>query len=467
MSDKVGADDAVAAGLQIDHLPRAEAPEPHCTDLGNSERFVRQHGADVRYCWPWKTWLQWTGTKWERDPGDGIRERAKATARRLYQDAALREDPHERKALAAWAQKSEADHVQRAMIEMAKSAISIRPHQFDADPWLLNVANGTLDLRAGELHAHRRGDWITKQCPTPYDPRAACPKFLAFLDLIFHGDVVLIAWLQALLGSGLVGQAIDQILPIFWGSGANGKSTLVQAVADVLGEDYALDTPISTFLVKRDGIPNDLARLAGARLVIGSESEDGRRLNESLVKQLTGGDTITARFLNEEWFSFKPTFTLLMTTNHKPEIRGTDLAIWRRLRLVPFTVTIPLSEQDEQFPERVLLPEAPGILGWLVAGCRRWQREGLKAVPESVTAATDEYRMESDLLGDFLEEKTVRGQDCFASTTSLYDVYLQFCEATKEKRPIGKIDFTRRLGGYGFRSDKVGGIRGWWGLEIR
>ena len=467
MSGKVGADDAIEAGVPIEELLRGEAPEPHCTDLGNSERFVRQHGADVRYCWPWKSWFQWNGTRWERDHGDGVRERAKATARRLYQEAARLEDPRERKALAAWAAKTEHEKVQRAMLALAQSAVPVRPEQIDSDPWLFNVPNGTLDLRTTERHDHRRRDFITKICPTPYDPSATCPRFLAFLAATFKGDTELIAWLQMLLGSGLAGKAIDQILTIFWGMGANGKSTLVEAIAQVLGEDYALRAPVSTFMAKRDGIPNDLARLAGARLVVASESGNGRRLDEALVKQLTGGDKITARFLHQEFFSFTPTFTVILTTNHKPEIRGTEHAIWRRMRLVPFTVTVPEADQDEKFLERVLLPEAPGILAWLVAGCRRWQRDGLKAVPGAVKAATSEYRAEADLLTDFLEEKATLGKDMFASSGLLYDAYMTFCSETKDKHPMSKDEFLKRLGDRGFRKDKVGGIRGWWGLTPR
>jgi putative DNA primase/helicase len=466
VSGKVGADDALAAGVDVEGLPRAEAPAPHCTDLGNSERFVRQHGADVRYCWLWKSWLQWTGIRWERDPGDGVRERAKTTARRLYKEAARLEDTQERKTLAAWATRTEQEKLQRAMLSLARSAVPVLPAQLDADPWLFNVPNGTLDLRTGELREHRRSDFITRLCPTRYDRATACPAFEAFLRKIFANDVPLLAWLQRLLGSGLVGQAPDQILTILWGAGANGKSTLVQTVTRVLGEDYAVEAPVSTFVAKRDGVPNDIARLAGARLVVASESDDGRRLNEALVKQLTGGDKITARFLHQEFFSFTPTFTTILTTNHKPEIRGTDHAIWRRVRLVPFTHTIAEADRDEHFLERVLLLEAPGILAWLAAGCRAWQRDGLKAVPEAVTAATEVYRIESDILADFLDEKATLGSDLFASTASLYDAYLEFCTKTNDKHPISKDEFGKRLHAKGFQKDKVAGLRGWRGLAL-
>src|SRR2546427_5491962 len=178
MTDKVGADDAVAAGVPIEDLPRADAPEPHTTDLGNSERFVRQHAAEVRYCYAFNSWLQWTGKRWERDPGDGARERAKQTARRLYAEAGLTEDPRERKALGAWAIKTESDRVQRAMIALAQSALPIRPDKLDAFPSLFNADNCTLDLQTGEHGAHQARHFLTQPCPTPYDPAAACPNFL-------------------------------------------------------------------------------------------------------------------------------------------------------------------------------------------------------------------------------------------------------------------------------------------------
>src|SRR5215470_10551688 len=226
--------------------------------------------------------------------------------------------------------------------------------------------------------------------------------------------------------------------------------TRVQAITRVLGEDYALEAPVSTFMAKREGIPNDIARLASARLVVASESDHGRRLNEALVKQLTGGDKITARFLHQEYFSFTPTFTLILTTNHKPEIRGTDLAIWRRVRLVPFTHTIAEADQDEHFLEDTLLPEARGILAWLVAGCRAWQHEGLKAVPPTVKGATEAYRVESDLLADFLEERTTAGKDLFTTAAAVYEAYLGYSDKTKDKHALSRIELGRRLSEKGF-----------------
>ena len=471
-SDKIGADDYLEAGGRVEDLPRAAPPDPHCTDLGNSERFIRQHGADVRYCWPWRTWFTWTETHWARDPGDGVAERAKLTTRAIYREAAELEDPARRKILSAWASKTEGEHQQRAMVALARSAVAITPDQLDRHAWLYNVANGTLDLKTGALRGHRRDNLMTKLGPVPYDPSARCPRFEAFLTKILDGDAALIAWLQKALGSALVGQVIEQILLIFWGAGANGKTTLINVLLKVLGESYAQQAPMTTFLAKHgDSIPNDLARLAGARLVVASESGNGRRLDEATVKQLTGGDRITARFLNAEFFTFEPTFTVILSTNHRPEIRGTDHAIWRRIRLIPFEVTIPPAQQDRHLLDRVLLPEAPGILAWLVQGCRRWQREGLDDVPAVVMAATADYQRDCDMLGPFLEDRChvkLGDPDIFETSATLYAAYRRYCEATGEAHPISNVDFGRRLADKGLKKDKNReGTRTWRGIALK
>lgn len=466
----VGADTHLVAGGALEDLPRAEPPAPHCTDLGNSERFVRQYGADVRYCYLWKTYFEWADTHWRRDLGAGVAERAKLTARALYQEAAATEDPDRRKALSRWAGETESERRQRAMLALARSALAIAPDVLDCKPRLLNVANGTLDLTTFELRDHRRDDFITKLCPTSYDPTATCPRFLAFLLDAFNGDRELIAWLQKLLGSALVGQVLEQLLLIFWGAGANGKTTLLKALSRVLGDDYVRHAAMTTFLAKhQDGIPNDLAALAGARLVMANESGNGRRLDEATVKSLTGGDRITARFLHAEFFTFEPTFTVILSTNHRPEIRGTDHAIWRRVRLVPFTVTIPVDKQDRTLLDRVLMPEAAGILAWLVQGCRRWQREGLGADPTAVSAATEQYRIDSDVIGPFLDDRcevTPGHRTPFELSGTLYDAYRQYCQATGETHPISKTDFVSRLADKGLIPGKEGGARVWRGIAL-
>jgi putative DNA primase/helicase len=347
------------------------APRPpqgfNLTDLGNAERFVAHHGEDVRYCYQWRKWLVWTGARWERDEAGRVHRLAKETVRSIYREASDEEDEDRRKALAKHARASESETRIRAMVELAKSEIPASPDQFDADPCLLNTSTGTIDLRTGALREHRREDLITKLAPVEYDPVAAAPTWETFLKRVLPGEE-LRGFVRRAAGYSATGNTSEQCMFIHHGPGANGKSTFQETISAALG-DYAMRTPTETLLVKRPGgVPNDVARLKGARFVTASETEEGRRLAESLVKDLTGQDTISARFMWAEWFDFKPTHALHLSTNHKPEIRGTDAAIWRRIRLIPWAVTIPPAEQDRELPEK-LRTELPGVLACWRGSC--------------------------------------------------------------------------------------------------
>lgn len=330
---------------------------------------------------------------------------------------------------------------------LARSLCEVGVEQFDADPWLLNVANGTIDLRTGELREHRREDLLTKLCPVPFDPDATCPTFEGFLDRILP-DPEVHAFVQRAVGYALTGSTREQVLFILWGGGANGKTTLVEALLAVLG-DYGLMTPTDTIAARREtSIPNDVARLRGARFVGAIETDENRRLAEARVKQLTGSDTISARHMRAEWFDFKMSGKLFLATNHKPVIRGTDYAIWRRIRLVPFTITIPDDEKDGALPDK-LLAEAPGILRWAVDGCAAWQHEGLGA-PEAVSVATDDYRTEQDVLGEFIRDCCSTHPDASCTAAELYDAFADWHGG----RPMNKKTFGLRLQERGFEPSR-------------
>jgi len=399
------------------------------TDLGNAERLVARYGAHIRYVPQWG-WLVWDGRRWARDEGEcEVRRLAAQTIRQIYAEAARLEDKEERKALVQHARRSEARPRLEAMVKLAEPKVAAKPSAFDRDPWLLNVENGIIDLKTGRLSPHRSENFITRLAPIRFDSQASAPTWGRFLHEVFERREALICFLQKAMGYSLTGLTDEQVLFILYGVGANGKSTLLRAFRAVLG-DYALQTPAETLLVKRDGhIPNDLARLKGARLVTAVETEDGRQVAEVLVKQMTGGDPVTARFLHREFFEFVPEFKLFVAANHKPRIRGTDHAIWRRVRLVPFNVVF--TNPDRTLPNR-LLAELPGILAWAVEGCRLWQAEGL-GLPEEVRVATDTYRQEQDVVGQFIEERCVAAPNAQIKFSDLYDDYVTWCQRNGEE----------------------------------
>jgi putative DNA primase/helicase len=347
----------------------------------------------------------------------------------------------------------------------AELGIPVTADKLDADPWLLNVLNGTIDLRSGELREHRREDLITKLAPVEFDPEASAPIWQAFLERVQPNERVR-GFLKRSSGYSATGDTSEQCMFIDSGPGANGKSTYHEALHNTLG-DYAMRTPAETLLAKRaGGVPNDIARLKGARLVTASETDEGRRLNESLVKDLTGQDTISARFMRAEYFEFKPTHKLHLATNHKPEIRGTDPAIWRRIRLIPWAVTIPPSEQDRRLPEK-LKDERSGILRWVVEGAREWAQEGLDP-PDEVRLATQEYRTEMDVLAAFIEDccEVEHHETAFAG--KLWSAWQRWCEEKGEAAGSQKR-FGGKLKERGFLNDRDGstGRKVWYGLALR
>ena len=267
----------------------------------------------------------------------------------------------ERKLL-SHAHRSESEARIKAMVSLARTEPEIRvlKHEdLDRDPWLLNVANGTLNLKTGVLESHSRNDLISRLIPIDYSEAAACPRWLSFLERVTEGDDELIGFLQKAVGYSLTGLTLEQVIFMLYGVGSNGKSTLLNIILELLA-DYGRQTGTETLLVKRgDQIPNGVARLAGSRFVSAVETESGRRLAEGLVKQMTGGDRMTARFLHHEFFEFQPTFKLWLAVNHKPRITGSDHAIWRRIRLIPFTLTVPESERDPDLTEKLKTRNCP------------------------------------------------------------------------------------------------------------
>lgn len=421
------------------------AAEFHLTDLGNSERFVDEHGDRLRYCHAWGSWLVWDGKRWARDDSGEVYRLAAETVRGMYATAARLDDPDKRQRLAQHAARCEKRERMAAMVDMARNLepVVVRVDDLDRDHCLLNCLNGVLDLRTGELLPHDPALLLTRLAPVEYGPNANAPTFERFLRRTFNDDADLMRFVRRAAGYSLTGDTGEQCLFIAHGTGANGKSTLLTVIQDLLG-DYAATTPAETLLARRngDGIPNDIARLQGVRFVAASETEDGRRLSESRVKAMTGGDRISARFMRAEWFEFEPQFKLWLGTNHKPEIKGTDAAIWRRIRLIPFNVTIPEDERDPKLLDK-LRGELPGILAWAVRGCLDWQQRRLDP-PAAVTAATEDYRAESDALGRFIEERCVVAEGFECKASGLYSEYKAWCAEGGETH-ITSTAFGRRM----------------------
>jgi putative DNA primase/helicase len=367
---------------------------------------------------------------------------------------------------ARWAGKSEAWNRQRAMLELVQHqrSIVVRVDELDARPWLFNVANGVLDLEHETLRAHDPVDMLTKRSPVVYDPQAKAPRWEEFLERVVPSSEVR-EFLQRAAGYSLTGLAVEQVLFLLYGVGANGKTTFLEVIRAVAG-DYGQQTPAATLLSRRgDGVPNDVARLRGARFVSAVETEANRTLAEALVKRLTGGDKIAARFLFKEFFEFDTEFSLWLATNHRPRVRGTDHAIWRRILLVPFTTVIPDDQQDKQLTATLIAKELPGILAWAVRGCTVWREHGLDP-PREVTGATTEYRAEQDILGDFIADMCDVVADDVESAKNLYDAYRRWCDGNGE-RPETQKQFGIALAERGFEPTRTRTERQYKGLKLR
>ena len=429
--------------------PSGVGPE-YGSDLANAKLFVTLHGDRVRFVHDFRKWIIWNGKRWKEDDDGEVQRLAKATVEHLYAIAASLTDDEQRRALRKRALAAEAAPRIRSLIELAASepSVSVTSCALDLDPWILSVDNGILDLRSGKLLAADPSKLITKHVPVPFDPSAKCPRWQRFLKQVMNGNDHLIRFLQRAIGYSLTGDISAQVMFILYGTGANGKSTLLRVAADVTG-DYFRSCPAETLLAKHtQGSSNDLARLKGARLIACSEGEENRKLAESLVKLFTGEDKVTARFLYGEFFEFIPEGKLWFVTNHKPGIRGTDQAIWRRLLLIPFTVTIPEKERDPKLIEK-LRRELPGILAWAIRGCVSWQAKGLRPAPE-VLSATASYRREEDRVVAFVSERCRTGPTFEATGGELYLAYRQWCEWSGEQ-PMSNTLFGRRLEELGYR----------------
>lgn len=427
------------------------------TDIANAKRLVARHGANLRYT-PERGWLVWNGRHWEVDEKNiAVQARATETALSIFDEIKHALD---RDAKIRHARKAQSKSAIDAMIWLARSEAGIpaRLTDFDANGWLLNVNNGTLNLKTGTLQPHRREDLISNIVDVDFLAAAKCELWEAFLHRITDDNLELYQYLQRFVGYLLVGDVSEQSLVFLYGLGANGKSVFCEVLMRLLG-DYALAVSPDLIMLKRHGgIPNDVARLRGVRAALMNETSQGSRFDEAKLKDLTGGDTLTARFLHQEFFDFAPTHRIIIRGNHKPTISGTDDGIWRRLQLVPFAVQIPASEQDRHLLDK-LTTELPGILNWALKGCLDWQRQGLNP-PAIVTEAVRQYREESDTLGRFISECCITTSKVAQVKSSvLFKRYQEFCEQSGERWvPAKELPMEMQRRGFEWKRTKHGGL---------
>lgn len=437
-----------------------------CSDVGNAARFAIRERERVRYCYERDQWYVWDGRRWLSDAGGEIASRAKRVALSIFDEAKA---ANGNEALGKWAACSQRRERLTAMIEVAKPELRITPRELDADDWLLNCGNGTVDLRSGELRPHRQDDYITRLAPVDYDPNATSDVWDRFLATVTDGDVETQTFLQRAAGYSATGLTTEEKLFFVHGHGATGKSTFIEAVKTALG-DYATTADFETFLENRNTGPrNDVAALDGARLVASVEVSDGRHLAQGLVKMLTGGDTIRARFLYREGFEFTPKFTLWLVANHAPLVDDMDDALWRRMVRIPFEHVIPETKRDHGLKLRLKTDPAiqTAILRWIVDGCLNWRDVDLN-VPETIRRATEQYREDQNPLGDFITDRCITGAGYQAAAGELRAAYLAFAAEVGLKKTLSPRSWAERLRSMGFIDGRAGAesVRVWHGIGL-
>lgn len=438
--------------------------KPRMTDTWNAKQFSNMFQGKILWCDPWNTWLIFKEGRWQRDDELKTVDLAKQVAKSMYERASQIDDDNERKAFVKWTLRTESRQALMNMIELAKPDLSVRPELLNVDKYLLNLRNGTYDLRNDKLLSYSPEDRLTMMANVEYDPDAKCPKWIEFLNKIFAGDQDLIGFVQKALGYSLTGDTGEDCFFIVYGTGANGKTTFLNTIQTVLG-DYAAQSRAETFLSKdRDTIPSDLARLKGRRFVVATEFPQGKVIAESLIKSLTGRDELTVRELFGKWFQYKPQFKIWLGTNHKPVVHDNSVGFWRRVKLIPFEVQIPVNERIRNF-EDILLEEASGILNWMLEGYREWSKNWLGDT-EKIREATAEYRDENDVLRDFLEERCIEDPNASISKKELYQAYVDWSTFNSEKT-LSKGTFLRLIEERGYKPYRSNKERGWKGITLK
>lgn len=423
-----------------------EYPVRSWDDTGNADRLMDRYGEYIKYSYVNKKFYIYDGSKWAVDNTGEIRKLIDLTVADLKNEKIfVPEGMDEEEAMKEFRKhikRSRGTSAKKNMMDEVQHRTAILPEEFDQDDMLLNVQNGYLDLSSGEMKEHDKDKLFSRQANSEYTDKASSDVWQSFLNDIFAGNQEVIRYIQKAVGYSLTGSVREQKMFILHGKGRNGKSIFVEVLSDILG-DYAMNIQAKTIMVKRnETVNNDIAKLQGARFVTSSEPNEGFRFDEGLIKQLTGGDKVTARFLYGEDFDFNPKFKIWVSTNHKPIVRGTDDGIWRRLVLIPFEVQIPEHKVDKDLKYK-LLREAPAILDWALEGCQLWQKEGLKE-PEKIANAITEYRTDMDVLEHFIDECCVVGEGESILGGELYNLYTKWADESGEYK-MNKNNFGKKM----------------------
>ncbi len=421
------------------------------TELGNAEWFANEYKNKVLSSSQYG-WMLWNNKKWEIDETNKV----EILATKLFKKLMSVDD----EAAAKWGKSSQSRKTIMNSLLLSKALVPVTMDQLDTNKYLLNCQNGILNLKSGDLLPHDSKQLMTKIADVGYEKDAECPTWIKFLESILvdsrgNTDYELIRYVQKLIGYSMTGDISEQSMFFLYGGGKNGKSTFINTIKDILG-DYSRQTNKETFIAKEHtgNANSDVARLAGSRFVSAVESNEGEKLDESIVKQITGGESIIARFLHKDFFEFTPEFKVFFTTNHRPIVKGTDEGIWRRIKLIPFLATIPEEDRDLQLPVK-LKQEVSGILNWMVEGCLLWQKEGIKE-PDSVEGASEDYRSEMDIILPFLNESCSINPLAKIELKDIYNEYQYYCTENEDYK-LKKRAFTRELENKGFQKLKGAG----------
>ncbi|MDP1722954.1 MAG: phage/plasmid primase, P4 family [Candidatus Gottesmanbacteria bacterium] len=419
-----------------------------CTDTSNAEKIVELFGDRVRFDHRRKRWLLWKSPRWCPDDSGEINRFAVLAVKQLYSDAKDIEDLSKRTAVAKWAIQSESKMRLDASTGIAKNLLPIADNgqEWDQHKNLLACENGIIDLNDGSFREGKQEDRITMSTHISYDPAATCPRWEQFIGEIFEGNEELIRFVHKALGYTLTGDTSEQVVFFCYGIGSNGKSVLFSTLRNVLG-DYSHDAPFHTFQRNQTTTSNDLASLEFKRMVVSSEVLGGRKIDESRLKNISGGDAITARYLYAEGFTFEPHCKIWLFVNHKPLVSDDSLGFWRRVRLIPFTRIFTTAQQDLKLTQK-LQTEQSGILNWLIQGCLLWQQEGLQPIPQCVLEATSEYQQESDTLADFINEKCELLPTVETKASDLWKAYQAWAieQGYDKKESLGSKTFYQKIG---------------------